>query len=220
MSTEPPPTEPPAPARSSPTAARPRGRTAHRSARAPAGELLSAASALLLLVLLSATSWYGTVSLPRGTNHAGRQSAASAWTELSDVRWLLALTILAALGSVAIHVSQRSHGAQTDTSAVVATLGTLSAISLFVRVLVALPAPGTVVDAKLGADLGLLAAVGIALGGIESMRARRRLPAPRPAGRASGPGPRRPAATAPTPARSPEAAARRSPEPPASAPGV
>lgn len=180
MSTEPPVERPPAAARAATTASRPRGRTAHRSARAPAGELFSAASALLLLILLAATSWYGTVSLPRAANRSGRQSAASAWTELSDVRWLLALTIIAALGSVVLHVSQRSHGAQTDTSVVVATLGTLSAASLFVRVLVDLPSPGTVVDAKLGADLGLLAAVGIALGGFESVRARRAGAAARP----------------------------------------
>jgi hypothetical protein len=136
--------------------------------------LFSATSALLLLVLMSATKWYGTVSPAGAANHGGRASSATAWSELSDVRWLLALTILAAFAAVLLHATQRSHGAQTDTSFVLATLGTLSAIALFVRVLVDLPAPHAVIDAKLGAYLGLLAAIGIALGGVESLQARRR----------------------------------------------
>jgi hypothetical protein len=53
-------------------------------------------------------------------------------------------------------------------------LGTVTAAALVYRVLVALPAPAQVVDQKLGAFLGLLCALGIAYGGLESRRAERR----------------------------------------------
>jgi hypothetical protein len=55
----------------------------------------------------------------------------------------------------------------------VAALGTLTAVLLVYRVLIDLPNPSSVVDAKLGAFLGLLFAIGIALGGCESIREER-----------------------------------------------
>ncbi len=145
-----------------------------RPARAPAGELTTALCALTLFVTLFAAKWYGVVALPRSADRSGLQTAASAWDELALLRWLMLLCVLVTLGSVAIHVSQRSHGSQTDTSLGVAAVGTLTAGLLFVRVLVVLPAPGSVLDAKLGAYVGLLAAVGIALGGVESVLDQRR----------------------------------------------
>jgi hypothetical protein len=116
-----------------------------------------------------AFKWFGVVGRPRAGD-SGKQSAASAWTELSVVRWLLLLTALVALGSVVIHISQRSHGSQTNTTLPVTLLGGLSSLLLFYRLLVDLPSPHTVVDVKIGGFLGLLAAIGIAVGGLESLR--------------------------------------------------
>jgi hypothetical protein len=72
-----------------------------------------------------------------------------------------------------LHATQRSHGKKTDTSLPVAALGTLTAVLLAFRVLIDLPSPDRVVDQKLGAYLGLLAAVAIAYGGYESIREQR-----------------------------------------------
>lgn len=52
-------------------------------------------------------------------------------------------------------------------------LGALTSALLIYRVLIALPAATEVIDQKLGAILGLLCALGIALGGWESMREHR-----------------------------------------------
>jgi multisubunit Na+/H+ antiporter MnhB subunit len=148
-----------------------------RPARAPAGELTSALCALALLLLMVATRWYGVVALPRSADRSGVQSAASAWSELTTLRWLMLGCVAITLGSVALHISQRSHGSQTDTSVAVTSVGTLTAALLFYRVVVKLPAPSSVVDAKLGAFLGVLAAAGIGLGGVQSVldgRRRRR----------------------------------------------
>ena len=82
-------------------------------------------------------------------------------------------TIVAAVGSVFLHVSQREHGTKTDTSRVVAGLGVLTSVLLIYRVLIALPGDGRVLDQKLGAVLGLVCALGIAWGGYESVREQR-----------------------------------------------
>ncbi len=133
------------------------------------GELIGATSALLLVPIMFALQWYGVVGLP-GRRRSGITTAENAWRGLTSVRWLMLLTIVVALGSVILHASQRSHGAKTDTSLAVTALGTMTAALLSYRVLIEPPDPSSVVDVKIGAFLGLLSAIGIALGGYESMR--------------------------------------------------
>jgi hypothetical protein len=153
--------------------------TASPAAAAPAprvrvGELISAGSALLLLVIMFATEWYGVAGVPDPS--AARPAIATAengFNGLTTVRWVLVVTILAAIGTVLLHASQRAHGTKTDTSRTVAALGTLSAALLVYRVLLVLPAANKVIDQKLGAFLGLLCAFGIAWGGYESIREQR-----------------------------------------------
>jgi hypothetical protein len=91
------------------------------------------------------------------------------------VRWVMLITILAALGSVVLHASQRSHGTRTDTSLLLFGLGSVTAGLLVYRVLISLPEASKVIDQKLGAFLGLVCALGIALGGFESVHERRTL---------------------------------------------
>ena len=152
----------------------PPGHHDERPARAPAGELLSAVSALLLLFSMFALKWYGVVELPTSADHPGAQTSAGAWKELTDLRWLMLLTALVTIASVVLHISQRSHGSQTDMSVLVAGLGSITAVLVFVRVLIDLPSTHSVVDVKLGGFLGLLATLGIAFGAFESIRELRR----------------------------------------------
>ncbi|MGI8428317.1 MAG: hypothetical protein ACR2OB_03220 [Solirubrobacteraceae bacterium] len=134
------------------------------------GELLSAASALVLLALMFGVEWYGIAGESRGSVLAGgRAGVEDAWHGLTALRWLMLLTIAVAIGSVPLHATQRSHGTQTDTSRAVTTLGVITTALLVYRVMIVLPTPARVVDQKLGALLGLLSAFGIALGGWESM---------------------------------------------------
>jgi hypothetical protein len=138
--------------------------------RVNVGELLSAVFALLLLTVMFATEWYGVAGVPDPSYaRPATSTAESGWDGLTDVRWVLAATIAAALGSVFLHATQREHGTKTDTSRVVASLGGLSAVLLIYRVLIVLPGDGKVPDQKLGAFLGLLCALGIAWGGGESV---------------------------------------------------
>ena len=95
--------------------------------------------------------------------------AANAWHALTIVRWLMLVTIIVAVGTVLLHGSQRSHGTKTNTGPLVAVLGSITAAVVIYRVLIDLPSAGSVVDQKFGAIIGVLAAIGIALGGYESM---------------------------------------------------
>jgi hypothetical protein len=146
----------------------PAGRRVH------VGEILSATAALLLALDLFALKWYGVAGVPDPS--AARPAVSTAedgWDGLTIVRWVVLAAVVAALGSVILHASQRGHGVKTDTSRVITALGGLASILLVYRVLIDLPGSTTVIDQKLGAVLGVLLALGIAWGGFESIRERR-----------------------------------------------
>lgn len=161
------------------------------------GDLTSALGALGLLVLMFLTKWYGVAGVPDpSAARPAISTAENAWNGLTIVRWIMLLTIVAALGSVVLHASQRSHGMRTDTSRVVFGLGSLTSVLLVYRVLIDLPQTSRVIDQKLGAVLGLMCALGIAIGGFESMHEQRILakaisqhPRHRNRGEANGPSP-------------------------------
>jgi hypothetical protein len=163
--------------------------------RIHSGELISATCALLLAPIMFALEWYGVVGAPQ-TRRSGITIDENAWHTLVYTRWVMLIAIVVALGSVFLHASQRSHGVKTDTSVLVTVVGTVTAALLIYRVLIELPNPSSVVDLKIGAFLGLIAGIGIAIGGIESIReqrARRETPARAPRARrrlASRPRPR------------------------------
>jgi hypothetical protein len=161
-----------------------------RAPRIRVGALVSATSALILLVIMFATEWYGVAGVPDPSAvRPAVSTAENGWNGLTVTRWVLLATIVASIGAVVLHASQRAHGNKTDTSLIVAALGTTSAVLLIWRVLIALPAGNRVIDQKLGAFLGLLCALGIAWGGYEAIREQRARV--RAAG-ASGPHHRRP----------------------------
>jgi hypothetical protein len=143
------------------------------------GELISAASAAILLVSLFALAWYGVVGRPRTAERSGLDSAVSGWRELNGVRWMILVTAVVAIAALVLHATQRSHGTATNTGLLVTALGTVAAGLLANRILIDLPSPDTVVDVKLGGFVGLLAALGIAAGGYDTLRAERSTAAPR-----------------------------------------
>ena len=145
-----------------------------RAPRIRVGALVSATSALALLAIMFATEWYGVAGVPDPSAvRPAVSTAENAWHGLTITRWVLLATIVAAIGAVVLHASQREHGNKTDTSLVVAALGALSSLLLIYRVLIVLPARSRVIDQKLGAFLGLLCVLGIAWGGYEAIREQR-----------------------------------------------
>jgi hypothetical protein len=145
-----------------------------RPPRIRVGALVSATSALALLVIMFATEWYGVAGVPDPSAvRPAVSTAENAWHGLTVTRYVLLAAIVASVGAVVLHASQRAHGNKTDTSLIVAALGALSAVLLIWRVLIVLPAGNRVIDQKLGAFLGLLCALGIAWGGYEAIREQR-----------------------------------------------
>jgi hypothetical protein len=145
-----------------------------RPPRIRVGALVSATSALALLVIMFVMEWYGVAGVPDPSAvRPAVSTAENGWHGLTVTRWVLLATIVASIGAVVLHASQRAHGNKTDTSLIVAALGALSAVLLIYRVLIVLPAPTRVIDQKLGAFLGLLCALGIAWGGYEAIREQR-----------------------------------------------
>ena len=79
--------------------------------RSNRGELLSTVCALGLLVCMFAFAWYGGDGIPGITPRDRLVWTQNAWEALSIVRWAMLATIAVAVGSLILHLNQRSHGA-------------------------------------------------------------------------------------------------------------
>jgi cytochrome bd-type quinol oxidase subunit 2 len=121
------------------------------------GEMLAGASAVLLAIFLAGGKWYAS---------AGRADGSlTGWQALTDLRWLLLVAILAAVGLVFTQASRRAPAVPVTMSLIVMLLGIVVVLALIYRVLIN-PAP----HQQAGAYLGLLSALGIAVGGYLSLR--------------------------------------------------
>ena len=117
------------------------------------GEILAGASALALLVFLFALNWL-TVS---GRNRHG-------WEALPILRWLLVVTALTGLLLTLAQATRPGPGLPVALSTIVTVLGAVSTLLLIIRLLT------TSAGLCAGAFLGLLAVIGILVGGFDSFR--------------------------------------------------
>jgi hypothetical protein len=136
------------------------------------GELISGASALILVILLFAFAWYGVDGVP-GRGGSGMGGTETGWEGLSVLRWLILLTVLVAFAAVAVHADHPARQTVAGLRLGLLILGSATGVALVVRVLIDLPSSDRVVDQKLGALLGLFAALGIAFGAAEAVREQR-----------------------------------------------
>src|SRR5579863_2219760 len=104
------------------------------------GELLAGASAVLLLVFLLAGKWYGSGA-----------DAQTGWQALTVLRWLIAVSVLAAFVLVILQTTRRTPAIPVTMSMIVAVLGLITVLALIYRVLIDMPA-----HQQSGAYLGLL----------------------------------------------------------------
>lgn len=92
---------------------------------------------------------------------------------MAVIRWLMLLTVLLALGALAIHARPPSRVMVARVRLVLLALSSLTAVAVIFRVLIELPSSNRVVDQKLGGVLGVIAALGIAYGSYEAVREQR-----------------------------------------------
>ena len=123
------------------------------------GEIIAGAAAVLLLVLMFAVPWYRV-----------KATSINGWDSLTDLRWLLIVTIIAALALAYFQATRRPPAIPVNLSVIVTVLGLLSSLALIYRVLINVPGSDSVVDARVGAYLGLVSALAILYGGFASMR--------------------------------------------------
>ena len=121
------------------------------------GELLAGASAVLLAILVVVGKWYGA--------GGGTGGSETGWHALTDLRWLLLVTIVAAVGLVVAQGTRRAPAIPVTMSLVVMLLGMVCVVALIYRVLIN-PPP----NQQASAYIGLLCALGIAVGGYLSLR--------------------------------------------------
>jgi hypothetical protein len=147
--------------------------------RAPPSELVSAGAAVLLVIATFAFKWYGVDGIP-GRSELYR--TVNAWHSLSIVRWLILATVLAALLAPLVHAIRGWAARGVDAGLAVPVLASLTAVLLVYRVLISFPSAHATLDQKLGAYLGVLATVAIALASYDAFRTARarRAPGTRP----------------------------------------
>ena len=138
------------------------------------GELISAAGALALLVAMFAVAWYGVDAIPgAAATSSPAATSENAWDGLTVIRWLMLLTVLVALGAVAVHAWHPTRVTVARLRLALLALSTANAAALIFRVLIVLPSSDRVPDQKLGGVVGVIAALGIAVGAYEAVREQR-----------------------------------------------
>jgi hypothetical protein len=115
----------------------------------------------------------------------------NAWQAFSITDLILALTAVSGIAMAVLTVSRRSPALPVAASVITSTLGALATLLVFYRILNQ-PGPNEFIEVKLGAFLGFLSVLAVAVGGYRAMRDEEGEEAPmptdvRPAPAAEGP---------------------------------
>lgn len=135
------------------------------------GEKLAGVSGIALFVFLF-FKWYG-FDVPEGVpDYLADGASASGWQAYTTIVDLfLILTIVAAVGLALLSATQRSVALPVSASVFTAVLGALATLWILFKVFIDKPGPGGIdLSTKIGAYLGLISALGIAVGGWLAMK--------------------------------------------------
>jgi hypothetical protein len=133
------------------------------------GDLVAGVGAVALLIVMF-LDWYGAGG---SATFQGRDIRISlglnAWEAFSVTDLILALAALAGIGLVVLTASRRSPALPVAASVLTSTLGALATLLVFYRILNQ-PGPNEFFEVELGAFLGFLCVLAVAVGGFRSMR--------------------------------------------------
>jgi hypothetical protein len=130
-----------------------------------------AGGAIALFILMFFFKWYGVsanVSTPVGIVHV-RGGSVNAWHGLTNIRWLLLLTIICAAAMLYLLSSAEGLKNAIPISVILTALGALSTILIVYRTIIDHPG-GSAVSVKLGAYLAIVAAGAITYGAYLAMQ--------------------------------------------------
>jgi hypothetical protein len=139
------------------------------------GEKVAGGSAVLLFIFMF-FDWFSVeVSGGSGVFAASAVAGGNAWDALDFIPIVLIVTILAALGVVALRLTDAAYEPPISANAVVSVLGGISALLILFRIVdtpggASIPGLSVDVSPTLGIFLSLLAAIGIAYGGYRAMQ--------------------------------------------------
>jgi hypothetical protein len=128
------------------------------------GEIIAGASGVLLLVFMFVLPWYDVKST------LGVSTRLNGWHALTHLRWLMIVTVIAALALAYFQAARRAPAIPVTLSVIVTVLALLTVLLLIYRVLINVPGGDGLVDVRAGAYLGLLSALALLYGGFASMR--------------------------------------------------
>jgi hypothetical protein len=157
-------------------------------ARLTAGDKITSVSAIVLFVSMF-FDWF-VVSIPEslGVSFFIEGEGQSAWAALDYLPIVLVVTVVAALVVAAMHMINIGAGRLASGDALVATSGAVSFVLILFRIIDP-PTAGTLQGAfgnsatvelsvEFGIFVAMLAAAGIAIGGVMAMKAHQRQPFP------------------------------------------
>src|SRR5690348_13475004 len=98
------------------------------------GEWIVGASAIVLLASMFFLKWFGV----SGAASAGRGGSASvnAWHAMTDLRWLMLVTIASALTLVYLQATRKAPALPATASVIVTVLAFITVVTLIYRVLI------------------------------------------------------------------------------------
>jgi hypothetical protein len=92
------------------------------------------------------------------------------WDGLTNVRWLILVTVACGLLLVFLQASRKAPALPVSFSVIVTVLAVLTVLALIYRVLINEPGPDGYVDQQVGAFVGLVSSIALVYGGYASMR--------------------------------------------------
>lgn len=136
------------------------------------GQQIAAIGAVLLFIFLF-IGWY-TVGGALGAfaNQLGVNVSVKGWDAHTVLRWLMLLTIVAALALAFMNATKRAlPDLPVSASTILTGLAGVTTLCVAFRMFIDQPGPDKLIDVKFGAWLGLLSLIAITVGGWLSMRA-------------------------------------------------
>jgi hypothetical protein len=168
------------------------------------GDVIAGVGGVALLVTMF-LNWY---SAGGSATFQGRQIQVSlgltAWEAFSVTDLILALTAVSGIALAVLTASRRSPALPVAAGVITATLGALATLLVFYRILNQ-PGPNEFLEVKLGAFLGFLAVLAVAVGGYRAIQDEEGEDAPMPVDVRPTPAREGPADPAPPPEAEPRA---------------
>ena len=149
--------------------------TDFKLSRLRSGEWIAGGAAVVLLVAMVFTPWYGLRGVQATfAGKAGRSTTITGWDEFIHLRWLILLTIILGLALAIAQAARRAPALPVTLDVLALVLAVLTSLWLIYRVLIVVPGSGTGASVSLSqkpwAYVGLLSARGLTFGAFRSLR--------------------------------------------------